>query len=64
MRERNAHKRSRSQPMMNASQNPNRNLVRIFCLSLSGLLLVYAVLGVYGLVTLESDQRRRSFRSA
>ncbi len=39
---------------MNAQQNPNRNLVRIFCLSLSGLLLVYAALGVYGLFELET----------
>jgi SAM-dependent methyltransferase len=40
--------------MINAPQNPNRNLVRIFCLSLSGLLLVYSALGVYGIFTLES----------
>jgi SAM-dependent methyltransferase len=39
---------------MHAPQNPNRNLVRIFCLSLSGLLLVYSTIAVYGLFALES----------
>jgi SAM-dependent methyltransferase len=36
------------------SHNPNRSLIRIFCLSLSGLLLVYSSIAVYGLFTLES----------
>ena len=39
---------------MNSAHNPNRSLVRIFCISLSGLLLVYAVIGVYGLFQPES----------
>ncbi len=34
--------------MINAPHNPNRSLVRIFCLSLSGLLLVYSSIAVYG----------------
>jgi SAM-dependent methyltransferase len=40
--------------MINAPQNPNRNLVRIFCLSLSGLLLVYAAIAMYGLFALDT----------
>jgi SAM-dependent methyltransferase len=40
--------------MMNASHNPNRSLVHIFCLSLSGLLVLYSAIGVYDLVTRES----------
>jgi len=40
--------------MMNAPHSPNRSLVRIFCLSLSGLLFVYSTIAVYGLFTLES----------
>jgi SAM-dependent methyltransferase len=39
---------------MNSAHNPNRSLVRIFCISLSGLLLVYAVIAVYGLFQPES----------
>ena len=39
---------------MNSTHNPNRSLVRIFCISLSGLLLVYAAIGVYGLFQPES----------
>lgn len=39
--------------MMNASHNPNRSLVRIFCLSLGGLLFVYTTIAIYGLVTRE-----------
>ena len=35
--------------MMNSAHNPNRSLVRIFCLSLSGLLSVYTAIAVYGL---------------
>jgi SAM-dependent methyltransferase len=34
--------------------NPNRSLVHIFCVSLSGLLLVYAAIAVYGLLALDS----------
>jgi SAM-dependent methyltransferase len=40
--------------MIDAPHNPNRSLVRIFCLSLSGLLLVYATIAVYGLFALET----------
>ena len=40
--------------MMNSAHNPNRSLIRIFCLSLSGLLAVYAILGVTNLFQLES----------
>lgn len=40
--------------MINVAPNPNRSLIRIFCLSLSGLLLVYAAIAVYGLFALES----------
>lgn len=40
--------------MMNSAHNPNRSLIRIFCLSLSGLLAVYAILGVINLFQLES----------
>ena len=35
--------------MMTSTHNPNRSLIRIFCLSLCGLLLVYATIAVYGL---------------
>jgi SAM-dependent methyltransferase len=41
--------------MMNAPHNPNRSLIRIFCLSLSGLLLVYAIIALYGLFGLENS---------
>jgi SAM-dependent methyltransferase len=40
--------------MMNPSHNPNRSLVHIFCLSLSGLLVLYSAIAVYDLVTRES----------
>jgi hypothetical protein len=40
--------------MMNSAHNPNRSLIRIFCLSLGGLLAVYAILGVTNLFPLES----------
>src|ERR1700730_10875977 len=40
--------------MMNAPHDPNRNLVRIFCLSLGGLLFVYATIAIYGLFALEN----------
>jgi SAM-dependent methyltransferase len=40
--------------MMNSAHNPNRSLIRIFCLSLSGLLSIYAAIAVYGLFQLES----------
>jgi len=40
--------------MMNSAHNPNRSLVRIFCLSLSGLLLVYSTIAVVGLFRLET----------
>ncbi len=35
---------------MNTSDNPNRSLVRIFCLSLGGLLFAYTAIAVYNLV--------------
>jgi spermidine synthase len=35
---------------MNTSDNPNRSLVRIFCLSLGGLLFAYAAIAAYNLV--------------
>ena len=35
--------------MMNSTHNPNRSLIRIFCLSLGGLLSVYTAIAVYGL---------------
>src|SRR3954452_10873431 len=47
-------KRSRLRLMMNASHNPNRSLAHIFCLSLSGLLVLYSAIAVYDLVTRES----------
>ena len=54
--------------MMNSVHNPNRSLIRIFCLSLSGLLVVYAILGVTNLLQLESgstaEQALGVFRSA
>jgi SAM-dependent methyltransferase len=40
--------------MMNVPHNTNRSLIRIFCLSLSGLLLVYAAIAAYGLASPES----------
>jgi len=40
--------------MMTSAHNPNRSLIRIFCLSLSGLLAVYSTIAVYGLFQLES----------
>src|SRR5260370_7107914 len=40
--------------MIDAPHNPNRSLIRIFCLSLSGLLFVYSTIAVYGLFQLES----------
>jgi SAM-dependent methyltransferase len=40
--------------MMNAPHNPNRSLIRIFCLSLGGLLCVYSTIAVYGLFAGES----------
>ena len=39
---------------MNIAQNPNRSLIRIFGLSLSGLLFVYSTIAVYGLFALET----------
>ena len=39
--------------MMNAPHNPNRSLIRIFCLSLSGLLLVYSLIAVHNLFELK-----------
>ncbi len=39
---------------MNAPHDPNRNLVRIFCLSLGGLLIVYATIAIYSLFALEN----------
>jgi len=39
--------------MINA-HNPNRSLIRIYCLSLSGLLFVYSTIAVYGLFQLET----------
>ena len=40
--------------MMNSAHNPNRSLVRIFGIALSGLLLVYSIIAVYGLFELEN----------
>jgi SAM-dependent methyltransferase len=40
--------------MMNASHDPNRSLVHIFCLSLSGLLVLYSAIAVTDLVTRDS----------
>src|SRR5580692_7162691 len=40
--------------MINSAHNPNRSLVRIFCLSLSGLLSVYTAIAVYGMFQLET----------
>jgi hypothetical protein len=40
--------------MMNSAHNPNRSLIRIFGLALSGLLLVYSMIAVYGLVAPEN----------
>lgn len=39
--------------MIDAHHNPNRSLVRIFCLSLGGLLFVYTAIAIYGLATRE-----------
>lgn len=39
---------------MNAPHDPNRSLIRIFCLSLSGLLLVYSTIAIYSLFQLEN----------
>src|SRR5580692_10384511 len=39
---------------MTIAHNPNRSLIHIFCLSLTGLLLVYSTIAVYGLFALES----------
>lgn len=36
--------------MIDASHNPNRSLVRIFCLSLGGLLFVYTAIAIYSLM--------------
>jgi spermidine synthase len=40
--------------MIIAPHNPNRSLIHIFCLSLSGLLFVYSAIAVYSLFQLES----------
>src|SRR4051794_91415 len=40
--------------MINASHNPNRSLVHIFCLSLGGLLVLYSAIAVYDSITRES----------
>jgi SAM-dependent methyltransferase len=40
--------------MMNASHNPNRSLVHIFCLSLGGLLMLYSAIAVYDLAARET----------
>jgi spermidine synthase len=42
--------------MMNSAHNPNRSLIRIFCLSVSGLLLVYSTIAVYGLFQLQLER--------
>jgi SAM-dependent methyltransferase len=39
--------------MINVSHNPNRSLVHIFCLSLSGLLFVYSLIAVHNLLELK-----------
>src|ERR1700682_5638707 len=40
--------------MMNSAHNPNRSLILIFCISLSGLLLVYSTIAIYSLFQLET----------
>jgi spermidine synthase len=40
--------------MINTSENPNRSVVGIFCLSLGGLLFGYAAIAAYGLAVAES----------
>ena len=40
--------------MIMSEHNPNRSLIRIFCMSLSGLLAVYASIALYGLWHLET----------
>src|SRR5882762_6315305 len=40
--------------MINTFDNPNRSLVRIFCLSLGALLFCYAAIAAYGLAVAES----------
>jgi len=45
--------------MMNSADNPNRNLTRIFCLSLSGLLFAYATIPVYSLFQFETIDATR-----
>ena len=40
--------------MNSSTHNPNRSLIRIFCMSLSGLLAVYASIALYGLWHLET----------
>jgi SAM-dependent methyltransferase len=40
--------------MTNSAHNPNRSLIRIFGLALSGLLLVYSVIALYNLCALEN----------
>ena len=49
--------------MMNSAHNPNRSLIRIFCLSLSGLLLVYSTIAMYGLFQPESIGGATEFAS-
>ncbi len=44
--------------MIDIPHNTNRSLIRIFCLSLSGLLLVYAAIAAYGLSRLRASMRR------
>ena len=46
-------------PMMTSAHNPNRSLVRIFCLSLGGLLSVYTAIAVYGLFQPENISTAR-----
>jgi hypothetical protein len=54
MRERTVSQTLPDQLIMNSAHNPNRSLIRIFCLSLSGLLFVYSTIAVYGLFQLET----------
>src|ERR1019366_8432723 len=54
MRERTVSQTLPDQLMMNSAHNPNRSLIRIYCLSLSGLLFVYSTIAVYGLFQLET----------
>src|SRR5947209_5265331 len=56
MRERFVPQTLPDQLMTNTTHNSNRSLIRIFCLSLSGLLFVYATLAMYSVSQIASSQ--------